>query len=153
MQERKDFERYQKEKLEARTISSADEYMEIWSREDDSERRWILNEFIVPLEVCREAIRREPETKWQLLGNQLVPLELLYDLCDDPEEWVRARILGKRKCPVDIIRKYSRDPSDRIRCSVAGKPKAPKDVLIYLKKDRDPDVRKKARQSLLSLSR
>lgn len=121
-------------------IESAEEFRRLRSSEDPAEYERAAQEE-APLEVWHDVIARMPDMRQWVVNNKTVPVSILEQLIDDPDDTVRSFIATKRKLPEELQLRMTRDPDPSIRVRLANNAKVTPAVLEILAKDADPWVR------------
>ena len=88
----------------------------------------------------RYRIKLRDEEPWEL-AKTTNDVNLLKQLSEDENKWVRGGVALNPKTSVDMLKKLSEDKDWYVRESVASNLNTPVNVLVRLSKDKDRDVR------------
>lgn len=105
-------------------IESANEFIELVDSSDPSDRKRWKNEE-APVEVWLDIVRNYPHMRFAVVGNRVVPCEVLLEMVDDPDRRVRMEIALKRQAGSEILEMLSWDHHDSVLLAVAGNENTP----------------------------
>ncbi len=95
-------------------FTSAKEFIDYRNSENPIEQGRAANEGADNI-VWQENIENYPEYKKWVIHNKTISIEILQQLCNDPDENVRRALASKRKISTEIIKKLSNDKSEKVR--------------------------------------
>ena len=75
--------------------------------------------------------------KFNLLENNNASPEIIEELAEDEDSYVRKEVAKNPNTPVEILRKLAGDKGANVKYSVAKNPKTPVDILRKLAEDKD----------------
>ena len=121
-------------KLFAFSAGKYKQHVEWWDRNDKSH-------YVIPESNAVDDIEfLKKHGKINLLENNASP-EILKELAEDEDGWVREEVAKNPNTPVEALRKLTGDKDKVVRQRVAMNPNAPVEALRKLAEDKDVDVR------------
>ena len=122
-------------KLLAFSAGKHEQHVEWWDRDNESHYDIPESNAVDDIEFLKEY------GKINLLENKKTSPEIIEELAEDEEMWVKYEVAINPNTPVNILRKLAEDGNEYVRCEVAENPKIPIEVLKKLAEDKDVGVR------------
>lgn len=129
-------------------ISSITEYFNCINSNLREEQKRVLYE-VLSDEVIQNIITDYPDYKSWIIHNKHIPLEVIENLCNDPDPDVRFTIAMKRKCNINIFRTLKSDSDVSVRIAVVRNPNTPVEILHQMTDDLDEKVSEIAKKRLV----
>ena len=101
-------------------------------------RNWLIRKLPMP-ELYRIVpvifVRLNAKVRKAVAGNPNCPADLLVELAEDPDWWVRHDVAENPSCPTDLLTKLANDTLYWVRGAVAKNPDCPAETLTKLADD------------------
>ena len=118
-------------KLLAFSAGDNKQHVEWWDKNDKSHNVIPENNTVDDVEFLKKY------GKFNLLENNNASPEIIEELAEDEDSYVRKEVANNPNTPVDILRKLAGDKGANVKYSVAKNPNTPVDILRKLAEDKD----------------
>ena len=122
-------------KLLAFSAGDNKQHVEWWDKNDESHNAIPESNAVDDIEFLKKY------GKFNLLENNNASPEIIEELAEDEDSYVRKEVAKNPNTPVDILRKLAEDKGANVKYLVAKNPNTPVDILRKLAEDKDWRVR------------